>query len=170
MRGSMFRDQRLEPDFLWSTGIHAVDALRHIGGEVASFDVHKPFVSGAVSNVHSVNMRFTDGCTGRLDILPTSGLDEEVYELFGDGYRVTISTLKPTGIGLRCWHHNELLIHDDQPGPHDVVRGEYAEVAEFVRAITDKAHPRPGIEDVLPSIEICCAMQRSCDVRYGALK
>ena len=37
--GSILRHQRTEPEFVWSTSIHVVDAVRYIGGDVAQDEV-----------------------------------------------------------------------------------------------------------------------------------
>src|SRR5215213_7045206 len=42
VRASQVRHMRSEPDFIWSTAIHAIDALRYIAGEVEKFDVTVP--------------------------------------------------------------------------------------------------------------------------------
>ena len=39
VRGTMTRHARTEPEFLWTTAVHAVDALRHIAGEVAEASI-----------------------------------------------------------------------------------------------------------------------------------
>src|SRR4029078_4453802 len=39
VRASQVRHQRSEPDFIWSTAIHAIDALRYIAGDVEELDV-----------------------------------------------------------------------------------------------------------------------------------
>src|SRR6185503_7724859 len=39
VRASQVRHQRSEADFIWSTAIHVIDALRHVAGEVKEFDV-----------------------------------------------------------------------------------------------------------------------------------
>src|SRR6185369_10479195 len=38
VRATQVRHDRAEPDFIWSTAIHVLDALRHVAGEVASFE------------------------------------------------------------------------------------------------------------------------------------
>src|SRR5689334_5652995 len=42
VRATQVRHQRDEADFIWSTAIHALDALRYIAGEIAAFDVIVP--------------------------------------------------------------------------------------------------------------------------------
>ena len=158
VRGAMLRDRRVEPDFLWATGVHALDALRHIAGEIADYSVDVQKEVGG-STWRCVNLKFVKGTVGRLEIFPTAGMDEESYEIIGDGYRVIISTVKSRGMRLRCWRRGDLVIDEQIIEPHDVMRGEYDEVVEFVRALKSQTCPRPCIEDVLPSMEICWAMQ-----------
>ncbi len=39
VRCTLTRHARNEPEFLWTTAVHAVDALRHIAGDVADADI-----------------------------------------------------------------------------------------------------------------------------------
>ncbi|MGH9553413.1 MAG: hypothetical protein ACRD3W_28790 [Terriglobales bacterium] len=51
----------------------------------------------------------------------------------------------------------------------DVLNGCYDEAAEFIRAIAGKDAPRPSIEEVFPSVELCLAMTRNAAEDAGKL-
>jgi len=44
--------------------------------------------------------------------------------------------------------------------PEEVLNGCYEEAAEFIRALTRREHPRPTIEDVFPSVELCSQLAK----------
>ena len=53
--------------------------------------------------------------------------------------------------------------------PEEVLNGCYEEAAEFIRALTRREHPRPTIEDVFPSVELCLALAKVAEQNAGNL-
>lgn len=155
--GTMTRSTRTEDDFVWGTGIHAVDAFRHIAGDVQN---HRTTTHGGPSTSvkwHSVSFDFANGRRGQLDILPTAGLGQEVYELIGNEFVARVSIPFHTETSLRCWKEGKLVIEevvsaDQDP---DLISGAYGEVVEFVGALKRGVSPRPTIHDMIPSADIC---------------
>src|SRR4030095_14430033 len=72
VRASQVRHQRSEPDFIWSTAIHAIDALRHIAGDVEEFDVTVSRAGTSGATWYVVALRFESGASGQVEILPTA--------------------------------------------------------------------------------------------------
>jgi predicted dehydrogenase len=162
-RAVQVRYARNEEDFIWATAIHVVDAMRHVGGEIDRFEatIQRPTKDAAPWYV--IALRFESGATAHVEILPTSGMVEESYEFFGDGFRALITAGAGTQRSLKCWHQDELVIEsaarDDEP--EDLRNGSYQEVEEFVRALRTGGPPSPGIDDILPSARICFAIADS---------
>ena len=155
VRAAMMRDRRCEPDFMWGTAFHCVDALREIAGEVAHFEV-LPMRGGHAPWFH-LNLEFEDGASGSSDILPTCGCTEEKYEIFGDDFRAEIyvgSNLHPM---VRCLREDKIVLEERLPAdlPGFIRGGAYAETEAFVNALLEGRSLRPSVEDVLPSAEIC---------------
>jgi hypothetical protein len=48
-----------------------------------------------------ISLRFASGCAGHIEILPTTGLAEERYELFGDDFRACATTMGGRGPSMR---------------------------------------------------------------------
>ncbi len=159
-RATQVRHGRNESDFIWSTAIHALDALRHLGGEIVSFEADVNHQSELSARWYGVSMRFENGARGRLEVLPTAGMVEESYELFGEGFRVQVIAGSGPQRSLRCWHDGELKLEkiSSDNEPEDVRNGAYEEVVEFVRALQTGTTPRPTVEDILPSARICFAI------------
>ena len=159
VRASQVRHQRSEADFIWSTAIHVVDALRHIAGEVDKFDVTMP----EKTKWYLIELAFASGTIGHVEILPTAGMVEESYELFAEGCRARITAGSGTQRSLECWQDGALVVeaHAGEEEPEDLRNGAYQEVEEFVRALRTGTRPQPSIEDIVPSARISFAIAKS---------
>jgi predicted dehydrogenase len=155
VHGTMLRPNRTSPEFMTGTGIHAVDAVRALGGDVAAFDCRTMDVNGITW--YAVSLEFEGGGAGALDVIPTAGVAEERYELFADRRRVVIRTgMKDRG-DVTCWEGGELALRTDPADgePVFVRDGTYAETCEFLESIRQARRPCPTPQDVLQSVELC---------------
>jgi predicted dehydrogenase len=154
VRASMLRHQRTEPDFLAFTAIHALDAIRFIAGDFATSDVRA--ITPTAPHSYVIDIRFEAGIVGRVDVLPTSGLVEETYELIGDGFRCVVTSPFGPQRFVRCYQQNR-LVHEEVAGkqPEDVIFGFYGEAVELVEAFRQGRRPQPTIEDISPSVRAC---------------
>jgi len=154
VRATMLRHERTEPDFLGFTAIHALDTVRFIAGDFASTDIRA--ITPAAPHSYVIDIRFEAGIVGRIDVLPTSGMVEETYELIGDGFRCVVTSPFGPHRFVRCYQQNRLVqeeIADDQP--EDVIFGFYGEAVELVEAFRQGRRPQPTIEDIFPSVQAC---------------
>jgi predicted dehydrogenase len=163
VRATQVRHARAEPDFIWSTAIHVLDALRHVAGEVKTFSTEVYRQSGLTTLWYVVSLRFENGTTGRIEVLPTAGMVEESYELFGEGFHARVTAGSGTQRSLQCWREGQLELekHSSNQEPEDLRNGSYEEVVEFVRALRTGTPPRPSVQDILPSALICFAIAES---------
>jgi len=165
VRCVMSRYERREPEFLWATAVHAIDAMRYIAGEVSDAKIRTLGKGEAAAAWYSIELNFASGVSGRLDVLPTAGMLEETYELIGEGFRAVVTCPFGPERGVRCFRENRLVLADAASGnvPEDVLNGCYDEASEFIRALTRKEPARPSIEDVLPSVELCWGMAKTLE-------
>ena len=107
-----------------------------------------------------ISLKFESGTTGQVEILPTAGMVEESYELFGEGCRARVTAGSGTQRSLECWEDGERVIvsHAKEEEPEDLRNGAYQEVEEFVRALQSGSRPQPCIDDILPSAHISFAI------------
>ena len=156
VRATQIRHQRSEPDFIWSTAIHVIDALRYIAGGVGKFEVTAPPAATNNGTWYVISLGFESGTTGQVEILPTAGMVEESYELFGEGFRARVTAGSGTQRSLECWEDGRRVIvsHATEEDPEDLRNGAYQEVEEFVRALRTGSPPQPSIDDILPSARI----------------
>ena len=157
VRCSMMRHERRESDFLWSTAVHAVDALRYLAGDISEFNIRTQKRMEQAASWYSVSLEFKQGMFGHIEVLPTAGMLEETYELVGDGFRASVTSPFGQPLSLRCWQRNTLVLEEvaSIDAPEDVMNGSYDEAVEFVRALQTGAFPRPSIEDIAPSVQVC---------------
>lgn len=161
VRCTMTRHARNEPEFIWTTAVHAVDALRYIAGQVSESSV-RTMKSNDKAVWHAINLQFESGVYGHIDVLPTTGMLEETYELFGEGFRVSVTCPFGPQRSLRCYRDNQLVLEEvaGSDTPEDVLNGCYDEAAEFIRAVLEKDGAHPSIEDVFPSVTLCLMMAK----------
>ena len=162
VRAAQIRHARSEEDFIWSTGIHVLDALRYMVGEVKSFEV-EAIKSEGLAVWYRVTIQFENGVTGSIEVLPTSGMVEESYEFFGERFRARITAGSGTQRTLELWQDNGLVesTSADESGPEDLRNGAYQEVEEFVRSLQKGIQPYPPIQEIVPSARICFAIADS---------
>jgi predicted dehydrogenase len=162
VRATQVRHARNEEDFIWSTAIHVLDALRYMVGEVNSFYVERIRRENAAV-WYLIFLQFEDGTTGEIEIVPTSGMVEESYEFFGESFRARITAGAGTQRTLELWHNGELLreAESNDNEPEDLRNGAYREVEEFIGSLRKGNHPYPPIEEILPSARICFAIAES---------
>lgn len=153
----MVRHRRAEPDFIWSTAIHALDALRFIAGEILDYQVEFHHSQSLSSVWYLISLNFASGARAHLEVLPTAGIIEESYELFGEGFRARVVAGSGPQRSLHCWRGGALEVEEyaSADEPEDLLNGAYNEVVEFVAALQNSTRPAPTIDDVLPSLRVC---------------
>ena len=169
LRCTFARHARVEPEFLWGTAVHAVDTMRYLAGEVA--DSHIRLLNhGASVAWYAIDLIFTSGVMGRIDVLPTAGVRDETYELIGEGFRAIVTCPFGPKRGWRGFRENRVEVEEweSEATPEDVLHGFYDEAAYFIRALISKQELHPSVEDVFPSVELCLNLAKSPDSRPEA--
>jgi predicted dehydrogenase len=157
------RHARDEPDFIWSTAIHVLDALRSLAGEIREFDTDVLGRPESTALWYVISLGFESGAHGLVEVLPTAGMVEESYELFGEGFRGRVTAGSGAQRSLECWRDGQKVVDEKTSDdvPEDLRNGAYQEVEEFVRALRTGTRPRPEVEDILPSARVCFAIAES---------
>ncbi len=152
---AMLRHARTEPEFLRFTAIHALDTLRFIGGNISKSEIGA--LTPATPDWYAIDLEFQNGVQGRIDVLPTAGMVEERYDLFGEDFRVVVTSPFGPQRSLRCYRENRLVLEEiaGSETPEDVTQGFYGETCELVQALSKGNRLKPSIEDVFPSVELC---------------
>ncbi|MCL2639482.1 MAG: Gfo/Idh/MocA family oxidoreductase [Phycisphaerales bacterium] len=158
LRANMLRYKRTEPEFVWGTGVHVVDAIRYVAGDVEELSLR---TSGGTADApvvwYAASLQFKSGAQGSFEIQTSTGVPEETYDFLGDNFRAKLVTQQDGQSTLQCWKDRKLVLDEATTAsdPAFITRGEYAETVEFVEALLTKRMPRPALADILPSAEIC---------------
>jgi predicted dehydrogenase len=168
----MYRHLRSEDDFFYGTGIHSLDALRFLGGDMNSIETHaKPLVKGE-RPAFTLVIGYKNGTSGTLVIRPQAGASIERYEIFGHN---TVALIR-AGVGwlidapgtCEIFENNKPVRIADALAPfkrfdkklkYAAASGFFGENAHFVDALHGKAQFTPSLEESLQSVEIAEAVQ-----------
>ncbi len=155
IRATMLRTRRVEPEFFYGTGMHSLDAMRHLGGDIGDYTARSREVEGI--RWYSVEMDFIDGARGQLEVMPTCGCVSEKYELLGAGFRVQANFMGDDSGTVTVWEDGDSgtkILRTDETKEFEE-NGAYDETVEFIASIREKRQPYPTPEMVLQSVEIC---------------
>ena len=157
VRCTFTRHARSEPQFLSETGVHAMDTMRYIGGEIRNTNIRTLKHTDAEADWYAIDLEFTNGDSGRIDVLPTCGLREETYEMMGENFRAVVTCPFGPQRGFRCYRENRVVLEEYESAAttEDVVNGFYDEAAALIGALRAKQDLQPSIEDVFPSVQLC---------------
>ena len=156
VRATQARHRRDEPDFIWGTGIHAIDALRHLAGEVEQVRTTRwcqPLMAGAW---YELSLAFADGARGCLHVLPTTGVHVERYELFAGERAAAADLIGARQSRLQYWEGGQ-LVEDRAAGADeadDVRSGAYDEHVAFLEAVERGEGGWPRVGEVIDSMRI----------------
>ena len=157
VRCTFTRHARSEPEFLWGTAVHAVDTMRYIAGEIGNSSIRTVRPVEGAADWYAIDLEFTNGTSGRIDILPTCGVRDETYEMFGEGFRAVVTCPFGPQRGFGCFRENRMVLEEyESPATtEDVVNGFYDEAASLIRSLHAKHELWPSIEEVFPSVQLC---------------
>ena len=166
VRGTMVRSGRTEPDFVWGTGIHLIDALWQVSGPLKLREQAAGCPARGGNSVDCWRTAALDGKDGAmvwLEILPTAGRPWiEHIRLFGDEYCVEIQTgTAPPGL-VRAYRsgHLEIDVAGSPDEPGFVSNGTYGETEAFLDAVAEgRPVPPPRVSDALASGELAARLQ-----------
>ena len=157
VRGQMYRSARREEEFVWGTGIHAVDAMRHIGGDIRAMEVQR--ISPLFCSTPSLllSFQYETSTVGYVEILPSVGMVEERFELFGEDFRASVTTMGGEGESVRCWRKGRLEVERGATPdtPLFLRDGSYEETSAFIRCLQEGTPLYPRIEHALSSLLLC---------------
>jgi predicted dehydrogenase len=159
VHGRIVRVNRREPEFIYGTAIHPIDAMRAIAGDIREHGVDVRDVDGV--RWYIVCFVFECGAHGVLEVLPNAGCSSESYELFGSRARARAGVGERDSGEVHCWEDGALVLQGEPSrGLPDFCRnGTYDEMAEFIAALQENRAPYPSPAQVLQSVEVCHAIQ-----------
>jgi len=168
----MMRASRTDEEFFFGTGIHSLDALRFLGGEIESIDTDRRILVKGERPAFTLMIGYVNGAAGTLSIRPQSGANLEHYDLFGENCTAMINAGSGWELdmpaSLAVYHDKKLLRLADPLGKYRRFRsalhaaacgGWYRANERFVASLAGGAKLSPTVEECLPSVEIAEAVQ-----------
>jgi predicted dehydrogenase len=155
VKATMARHSRLESHFVEHTGLHVVDIVRAIAGDVSSCDALRQ--KSPAGDWFEARLAFANGATGLVELKPKAGTTSEALEISGEGFRVEVCSAEFDRGGWRAWQ-NGLLESEEWLAPGTSMHfanGTLAETEAFFRSLLTEEPFRPAPADVLPSMELC---------------
>jgi len=167
----MLRAQRGEKGFAFGTGIHLLDCVRTLAqaamGGITSAETTRVEPTAGVYNFH-VDLRLRSGATGRCDILPTCGLVDETYTLFGRDRLITYTLPWFSADGrAELYVEGKLAESETWPArPAHVSSGFYGEATEFISALQEGRKPSPSPREAVDSVALAEAVQEGRGIGF----
>ena len=162
VHGRMVRHARREPPFIRGACLHGIDAMVFIGGDVDEYSTQTLTAPAVTGQWYTIDFDFgASGAVGRLDLLATAGMREEVYDIYGEDFRCRVSIpIHGSEASVRCWRGNKLAIEDvaGSDEPEFITDGAYAEAEHFIQCLRDGAPLGPTVQNVWPATEISFAI------------
>jgi predicted dehydrogenase len=168
----MYRHLREEPDYFYGTGIHSLDALRYLGGDIDVIENQAKPVAKGERPVYTLVIGYKNGTSGTLVIRPQAGVQLERYELFAHNtvalIHAGVGWLIDTPGSCSIYENNKPVRISDALAPYRrfqkklknaAVSGFFGENAHFVDALRGKAEFTPSLEESLQSVEIAETVQ-----------
>ena len=155
IHGIMSRRHRVEPDFVWSTGIHLTDLMCFLAGPLK-------LTRGRRDGAKRIGEVAGDGgLRGTIEISPDDDRVEETVQLEGDGWsmRTETGTHRPWRVLCRRGESIEIEASAD-PATVDFIRnGTADETAAFLRGVLSGNLAGPRVADAWAGTELAAALQ-----------
>jgi predicted dehydrogenase len=169
----MYRNKRQDEFFVKGTGIHSLDALRFLGGDMESVCVDKRKLSSDTRPSFTALIEYSNGTVGTFAVRPEAGAQLERYEVFSEKAVVLIKAgvgwLLDTPGHCEVYHENKPEKVLDALKPYANFKGDlaiaaaggfYGENAAFIAALHGEIPFTPTLEQSLQSMEIVEALQQ----------
>ena len=164
VRAEMLRSKRHETGFAIGTGIHPLDCLRYLCGDVAEVEtLAKPYSAGRPHDF-IVRLHCVSGLRADLAILVDCGCHRERYALsVPDGLmEATLgsgSSADYTRPGEVAYRGNAVAFDDPAEEDRLVAGGFMGEHLAFLDAVRTGAQPDCRLQDALESVRLSVAVQ-----------
>ena len=162
--GCMLRSHRTEPDFLWGTGVHLIDALCSVAGPLELQGAPQVITHGGSACGRTALLHGESGVSVQLTILPCAGKVEETIRLLGDEFIVEVKTGAVHPWSVQIWRNGQPALSVAAPSlePEFLSSGAYAEMEAFIAALQTKSRLTPTPQQALASGLIASRLQE-CD-------
>jgi predicted dehydrogenase len=167
----LLRHRRTEPRFFLETGIHALDTLRFLGGDIARVLTTVRKFEGNAARSWQLEVEFRSGGLGTLVVRPEAGVQVERYQVFGRDRTAFVDAgidwlADAPGRGeLFVRNQRRAIVPPDAgretpaPPAEAVMGGFYGEHVAFLKMLRSGAEGDPSLEACVLLMEMAEAIE-----------
>ena len=175
---SFYRRDRDEEKFITETGIHGINLLEYLFGEIARVEAERWKVAGTNTYNWLTHLRFSSGLRGLVKFFPFSGINLEKVEVNGRDVTAAVTVAHPLTDAregfIRTERHDEkgesvvqvLDQKDLDPLRAGGFEGEYR---DFFEAVWENRRTLSNFQNAWQSVMIAEAVQNGGGAQIGTL-
>jgi predicted dehydrogenase len=162
VHGRMLREDRLEPEFLWGTAPHLLDALCHVAGPLELPPGGAAAPPGNTRCNRVGRLQGPSGIAVTFEVLPDCGRVDERITLSGKGFHVDVGIGTTAAWSVEAWRDGALAWSRTAPAgePEFLRNGAYAEMQAFIADLRAGRPLMPSVADALAATRIAEALDR----------
>ena len=149
-------------DLLTSDGIHAVDTMRWIGGEVEKVASDVRSCSADHANSFNALIKFRNGCSGLLTTNWAVGKRVHTFEMHAKGISAFVNPNEKAVIYSDDKEEGRVITNEESSGSGGFAKyyGYFAEDRHFVDCVREGRQPETSFVDAVKTMELVEAIQR----------
>jgi predicted dehydrogenase len=153
VRAHLATPGEIDARFVWTSAVHAIDAMGHILGRIDGFELSRPQDTSAAA---SVSLRFANQTQGQLELTGRADHAEESYEIVGAGYQAVVVLQSLSGPSMQCWRGPKIEVRIQAPADEPAIEhdGLFEALSAFIDAVVSEAALSPSLEDVMPAFDL----------------
>ncbi len=150
--GRIVRHHRVEPENMYSTGIHVYDTVMSLAAPARVMAVSSNRAPERMNNA-GVRLEFNNGLEGYCAMAFDGGHHEEIYEVFGQNYHVLADVNNGR---LEIWEGKQISLAWQAPAemPFYEKTGTLGETAAFVEMLRSGPAAAPDLRDGLQAVRV----------------
>jgi len=163
--GRIVRNSRVEPENMYSTGIHVYDTVMSLAAPARVMAVSSNRAPERMNNA-GVRLEFDNGAVGFCIMGFDAGNYEESYEVFGRNYHVRLDVEQGK---LTIWESKKISLewHAPEDMPFYEKTGTLGETAAFLEMLRSGPAAAPDLQDGLRAVRVAEAARDGGQRRIG---
>lgn len=160
----MLRQGRTEADFAIRTGVHVVDTLRYLAGDITSMRA-TGVTYGPAGREYRASLRFASACDGEIYIGTNATRTLERYRFeCADGHTIEVTISAPYSdatfqAGFRVSRGGEIVVDALAPADPLVANGLVGEYQAFLEGVERRRQPDCSLIDGWRSMVVAAAIE-----------
>ena len=165
-RAEMLRNNRLEPEFVTATGIHALDAIRFLMGDPVFIEVRSRPHDNSPASDYWIRLTFSNSAAAEISLMLNTGLRRESYLLTVSGTAAEATLGDPYSSDLffqgdRLWSQEKIVEQHSLADDSLINGGILGEYEEFIRLLEAGEPSTCSLTDAAYSMQLAEAVQNN---------